>query len=79
MLDKNECKNVGMTEETMWFQEWHYVNTNTCTSTQKHTEQNYTRGLLQRFLSGFENMQGNGIFVRVVLQPLLREEFITLI
>lgn len=35
--------------------------------------------LVESVLSGFEHKQGHGIFVRVVLQLLLREEFITLI
>lgn len=53
--------------------------TNTLANTQKaHRTNTYTR-FVTSVLSGFENMQGYGIFVRVVLELLLREEFITLI
>lgn len=70
-----------MTEKSKWSQEQQefYMDTQTHVQTLQNSTQNtYTR-FVTSGLSGFENMQGYGIFSESVSQLLLREEFITLI
>lgn len=83
MIENNEAKNEDMTENPQivsgMVSSITCEHTNPHANTQKaHRTNTYTR-FVASVLSGFENMQGHGIFVKVVLQLLLREEFITLI